>query len=255
MPTPWQAQANAGYAAQNAATPIPVTPGQDPGSIIKAAQAAATPIPSGHSLDMPLSLQPNLKQWQDTPKDNRPVLGRKAANARGIENAMISVGNLIGEIKTEKDNKEKLKIATATQQVLKATRAKDEATQQLKEAQASGDQEAIKLAKEQVDYNTNIIKGVMSDDKTWKAMQKGFNINYTDPQSNNTLSHQAVQQGKKMAHTDDQLLGPMRLKNLFLLNTVQINKLLQNTTLWPLKPKLRRIMQKLLLQLKLEDNI
>ena len=179
--------------------------GTDTAGIIKAAQAAASPIPGGHQLGIPGSLQYNPKQWQDTPKDNKPVLGRKAANAKGFENAMISVGSLIGSVKTAKDNKEKLQIATSTQQVLQATQAKDEATQALKQAQASGDQDAIKLAQDQISHNDNIIKGVMSDEKTWKAMQKGFNINYTDPQSNNTLQHQGVQQGKQMALTDQQL--------------------------------------------------
>src|SRR5271167_1519039 len=79
--------------------------GNDPGSIIKAAQAAAISIPGGHQLTVPGSLQYAPKQWKDTAKDTQPVLGRRAANAKGIENAMISVGNLIGTIKTEKDNK------------------------------------------------------------------------------------------------------------------------------------------------------
>lgn len=177
----------------------------DPGAIIKAAQAAAIPVSAGHQLTVPGTLQYAPKQWQDTAKDQRPVVGKKASNARGFENAMIGVGNLIGQIKTEKDNKEKLKIATATQQVLQAQNAVDEAKQQLQQAQASGDQNAIKQAQDVLKHNTDIIKGVMSDDKTWKALQKGFNINYTDPQSNNTLHHQGVQMGKKMAATDEQL--------------------------------------------------
>lgn len=158
------------------------------------ARKAATPIPGGHSGQMPLRMDPTPSQpGQGKMIPTQGIVGKKNARAAGIGNAIIGTMNAVSAIGTEMDNKKKLAVASSTQTLLTAQSAMDQAKQIL---QADPNNKA---AQDAVKHNTNVMNGILSDDKMRKAIAKGFQIDFTDPKANETLEHQGVAQGKQMA--------------------------------------------------------
>lgn len=167
--------------------------GHSPQEMQALASAAATPIAGGHSAQMPPSLMYQPKEWQDTPMDRREVVGAGNARARGIGNAITGLLNTVGRYETNHENKKKLQIATDTQTLLTSQAAIDQANQILKNDPKNAE------AKAAIEHNQKIMDGILSDDKTRKEIAKGFHIDFTNPQANNTIPHQGVAQGREMA--------------------------------------------------------
>lgn len=168
--------------------------GQNQTELSSLAAKAATPIPGGHTGELPLSMQPTAKQApQASMIPTQGVVGRKQGRNVGIGNAVIGAMNAISGVSTAVDNKKKLEVASATHTLLVAQQAADQAKQILQTDPNNA------AAKDAIDHNTKIMNGILSDDKMRKAIAKGFNVDFTDPQANNTLEHQGVNQGKEMA--------------------------------------------------------
>ena len=163
------------------------------GDLAKAASAAATPIPGGHATDLPLSMDPTPRPDKFGQLNHQPTVGAGNARAQGIGNSVIAVTNLLAGTKNALDNKKKLEVASATQQLLTAQQAYDQSAQLYKANPQNAD------AKAAMERNKNIMNGILGNEKLRKSIAKGMNIDFTDPQSNNTLEHKGVEQGKQMA--------------------------------------------------------
>jgi hypothetical protein len=173
--------------------------------------AATTPIPGAHTGQVPSNLTTPVAPHQNTPLDLRPTVGKGNARARGIGNAIVGVTNALGSVVTaEAQNKQNsirdaaTKVITAQQAIDEAQQQHDMALQNLKNA-APGSPEAEQYQKQVtqfqgvIDQNTKTRDGIFADPKMRKALVKGFDISYTDPQSNNTEEHKAVQAAMKQA--------------------------------------------------------
>src|SRR6185437_1793538 len=166
--------------------------------LAKAASASATPIPGGHASGIPLSMDPTPRPDRFGQLDHREVVGAGNARAQGIGNSVIAVTNLLAGAKNALDNKKKLEVASATQQLLVAQKAYDDASQMVKQNPQNAD------AKAAMDRNKQIMNGILGNDKLRTAIAKGMNIDFTDPSANDSLEHAGVAKGKEMAkqHVD-----------------------------------------------------
>lgn len=142
----------------------------------------------------PLNLQPNQQGFTPAPLNHEPTApGKGNARGQGIGNAIIGVANAITGVTIADKNKKQLQVATDTHTLLTSQTAIDQAKTIL---QNDPDNAA---AKEAVKHNQDVMNGILSDKKTRDAISKGFKIDFTDPQANNTDDHKAVQQGQQMA--------------------------------------------------------
>lgn len=165
-----------------------------PEEMQRLASAAATPIPGAHSMATPLNLQPNQQGFTPAPLNHEPTApGKGNARGQGIGNAIIGVANAVTGVTIADKNKKQLQVATDTHTLLTSQTAIDQAKTIL---QNDPDNAA---AKEAVKHNQDVMNGILSDKKTRDAISKGFKIDFTDPQANNTDDHKAVQQGQQMA--------------------------------------------------------
>jgi hypothetical protein len=189
---------SAGGGAPDIAAIMQSVLGSNQAQLGELAKKAATPIPGGHVTQMPLTMQQGPKTLAPMQMDNRDVVGRGNARAQGIGNAVRGVVHALASTETALDNKKKLEVASATQQLLTAQQAYDQAAQLVKQDPSNAD------AKAAMERNKSVMNGILSNDKIRKAIAKGMNIDFTDPKANDTLEHQGVAQGKKMAteHAD-----------------------------------------------------
>ena len=161
------------------------------------AAKAMTPIPGGHATSIPGTMtnyhQPVGPGPMIPHEPGTDVVGKGNARGIGIGNAIIGVTRALAATETSLDNKKKLEVASATQQLITAQNAMDQAEQTLKNDPNNAD------AKSAVDRNKAIMNGILSNDKTRKAIAKGMNIDFTDPKANDSLEHAGVAQGKDMA--------------------------------------------------------
>ncbi len=198
--------------SENASIPTSSNAGAtDPGTLIsqltgsgmsaeqmrELATKASIPVPGGSGQEMPASLMYQPKQFTPTPQDKSEVVGAGNARARGIGNSITGVLNIIGAVKTGEDNKKKLQIATDTHTLLTEQHNIDQATQAIQALPQDDPQR--KTLQAAIDASKQRQQGILADKKTRDAIAKGFHIDFTDPQANNTPDHQAVQQGQKMA--------------------------------------------------------
>jgi hypothetical protein len=191
--SPSSTQSSGGGGASNTAELLDHILNANQANLGELAKKASTPIPGGHAGQMPLSLEPTQRQFQGAPQNKTPVVGAGNARAQGIGNSVIGVLNAIGATETAITNKKKIEVASATQQLLTAQQAYDQASTLLKSDPNNAD------AKAAMERNKNVMNGILSNDKLRKSIAKGFNIDFTDPQSNNTPDHQGVAQGKEQA--------------------------------------------------------
>lgn len=161
-------------------------------------KAAMTPIPGGHQIDMPSSMTTPIQPFQQRPMNQQPVVGKGNARARGIGNAIRGVTNAVGSIVNAEAEKKQTAIAVSTHRLIDAQNAIDQAQEVLKNDPNNAD------AKKSLDHNTKISEAILADPKLRKSLEKGFQINFTDPQQNNTPDHKAVQQGIQMAKDGQQ---------------------------------------------------
>lgn len=161
------------------------------------ASKAMTPIPGGHATQIPATML--HMQDQPGPQPMIPhqpgvdVVGKGNARGIGIGNAVLGVTHALAATETALDNKKKLEVASATQQLITAQNAYDQAKQAYQANPANAD------AKAAMDRNLQVMNGILSNDKLRKAVAKGMNIDFTDPSANDSLEHAGVAQGKEMA--------------------------------------------------------
>jgi hypothetical protein len=163
-----------------------------PDEMQRLAKEAATPIPGGHEGATPGSLQGVQHAFQGAALDNREVIGAGNAKAQGIGNTITAALNTISGAVIAHENKKSTQLATDTHTLLSAQQTIDQAKQVL----AQDPQNTA--AKEALEKSLNIQKGILSDDKTRKAIAKGFHIDFTNPGANDSPEHKGVAQGKEM---------------------------------------------------------
>jgi len=165
-----------------------------PEEMQRLAAAAATPIPGAHSTATPLNLQPSQIGFTPAPLNHEPTApGKGNARGQGIGNAIIGVANAITGVTIADKNKKQLQVATDTHTLLTSQQAIDQAQQILQNDPTN------QAAQDAIKHNKDVMNGILSDKKTRDAISKGFKIDFTDPQANNTDDHKAVQQGQQMA--------------------------------------------------------
>ena len=154
-----------------------------------AAKEAATPIAGGHSQNIPTSLQHQAPmQAGMAPLNNSPVVGKGNAKARGIGNAITGGLNAISGIVTAEANKKQAKVADAASIVFEAQKNIDDAQAQLRID--PNNQAAKDIIKQNQDRMSHL------DPKMQKAILKGMQVDYTNPQKNKTSDHEAVAKAK-----------------------------------------------------------
>ena len=173
-------------------------------------QAAATPIAGPHAAQLPSNMTTPITPHQDTPLDYRPVVGAGNARARGIGNSITAVMNGLGKVVTAEAQHKQNQIRDSATKVITAQQAIDEAQQQLDMAMQSGDTATVAKMKDIIQQNTAARDGVFADPKMRKALAKGFNINYVDPQQNKTTEHAAVQEAIKGAKTRQEKIAAIQ---------------------------------------------
>ena len=171
--------------------------GLSPEQMQHLATSAATPV-TGHSGQMPSSLQYQPKQFTPGGYNNTPSTTAAESKNKGIGNSISAVLNLLGKAGNEHENKKKLQIATDTQTLLVAQNSIDQAKQIMQNLPQDSPQR--KQYEDLINVNMQKIQGILSDEKTRKVIAKGFSIDFTDPQ-NQTPENHAVEQGKQMAQT------------------------------------------------------
>ena len=176
---------------KNISTPI------DPSLV----HAAITPIAGPHAAQVPSSLTTPIAPHQDRPMDTREVVGHKNARARGIGNAITGATNALGAVVNKEAQIKQGQIRDAATKVITAQQGIDEAKQALETAHAAGDTAGVQKATQLIQQNQQVRDAIFADPKMRKALVKGFDISYTDPQSNNTEEHKAVQEAMKQAKT------------------------------------------------------
>ena len=181
---------------KNIVTPI------DPNLI----RAATSPVPGSHAAQIPSSLMRPIAPNQPGQLDHREVVGAGNARAQGIGNSVIAVGNLIGTLATKEKQQKQDQLRDAAQKAITAQQGIDEAKQALAAANAEpegtpGRDQRRDTAQRMIEQNTNARNAIFADPKIRKGLQKGFDISYTDPQSNKTDEHAAVQEAIKGAKT------------------------------------------------------
>lgn len=165
-------------------------------------KAATTPIAGQHVAQVPTNLQtPVQPANQGRLIDTRGIVGKKQGKAAGIGNAIIGATNALGAVVQAEGQQKQNQIKDAATKVITAQQAIDEAQQSYDQAKASGNTEAMEAAKTLIDKNTQARDGIFAEPKMRKALVKGFDISYTDPQSNNTEEHKAVQAAMTAAKT------------------------------------------------------
>lgn len=154
----------------------------------KTAQAATIPITGPHTAPQSVNLPGAGHSYKEFQLDTSPVTGRHQANMQGIANLSKSVANVIGEVTQAHDQKKTQALATNIEQLMNAVSSSDQAKQIL--TQDPNNQ----AAKDQLQKATNIQNEILGDDKNRKAIEKAYNINFTDPSKNNTPEHAALKQ-------------------------------------------------------------
>lgn len=163
--------------------------------------AAVTPVPGAHAAQVPSSLQTPVGPAQQQPFDRRPVVGRHNAKMQGIGNAITGVTNGLGAVVTAEAQTKQNTLRDHATKAIMAQQAIDEATQAHEAALANNDAAAASKAQEQILKNKDVLAGVFADPKIRKGLVKGFDISYTDPESNKTPEHDAVKAAMAQAKT------------------------------------------------------
>jgi hypothetical protein len=161
------------------------------------ANKAAIPVPGGSPQQMPASLLYNPQKSTPGQLDKSQAVGKGYGKAQGIGNSIIGAMNAIAAVKTGEDNKKKLQIATDTHTLLTEQNNIDQATQAMQALPQDAPER--KQLQDSIDASKQRMNGILSDKKTADSIAKGFHIDFTDPQANNTLDHQGVKQGQQMA--------------------------------------------------------
>lgn len=176
---------------KNTVTPIP-------DSVI---QRAYSPVPGAHAATLPSNLTTPVPPHQNKPMDDREVVGAGNARMRGIKNAFTGAANALGTVMTKEAQIKQNGIRDAATKVIMAQQGIDEAKQALANAHAAGDTEGVQKATQMIQQNQQARDAVFADPKMRKALSKGFDISYTDPESNKTEEHAAVQEALRQAKT------------------------------------------------------
>jgi hypothetical protein len=166
-----------------------------------AAQQALNPVAGAHTAQLPSSMQTPVTPFRQSPINHNPVVGRKNGRAQGIANAITGATNAIGSVVSAEAQVKQDHIKDNATKVIMAQQGIDEATQAHETALASNDAAAASKAQAMIQQNTQARDAVFADPKMRKALAKGFDISYTDPQSNKTEEHAAVQAAMKQAKT------------------------------------------------------
>lgn len=199
VPASGQSGPDIGELLKNIVTPI------DP----KLVQAATSPVPGSHAQAVPSAFTQPIAPHQDRPLDERRMTGRKGSTIQAVGNAFTGATNALGNIVTKEAQIKQNGIRDAAQKVIMSQQAIDEAKQAhdaaLEQAK-SGDPDgslAAQASKMQavIQQNQQARDAIFADPKMRKALVKGFNISYTDPESNKTEEHAAVQEALKNAKT------------------------------------------------------
>lgn len=164
-------------------------------------QRAFTPVVAGHSMQLPTSLQRESLPFQPAPMDHREVVGAGNARGQGIGNAITGVANALGSFVSAQAKIKHDQLRDAATKVITAQSSIDEAQKAYDEAKTSGDTASMEVAQKELLKNTKTRDDTFADPKLSKALQKGFNISYTDPSANKTEEHAAVQAAMKQAKT------------------------------------------------------
>jgi hypothetical protein len=138
------------------------------------------------------------------PQDKTPTVGAGNARAQGIGNSVTGVMNILGQLSQKETQHKQDQLRDASVKVIQSQQAIDEATRQRDAAKASGDTNGMAAAQKIIDQNEAVRDGIFADPKVRKGLAKGFNISYTDPQSNDSEEHKAVMAGIKQAQTAQQ---------------------------------------------------
>jgi hypothetical protein len=164
-------------------------------------KAASMPIAGSHVAGVPSSLTTPIAPHQNMPFNNSEVVGRHNAKMRGIGNAITGVTNALGTVVNKEAQQKQGQIKDAATKVIMAQQGIDEAKQALEAAHASGDTAGVQKATQLIQQNQQARDAIFADPKMRKALVKGFNISYTDPQSNKTEDHEAVKAAMAQAKT------------------------------------------------------
>ena len=164
-------------------------------------ESATTPVAGSHTSQVPSSFTTPIQPFQGAPLDERQVVGKHNAKMQGIGNTVTAVANTLGGLVTAETQHKQNQVRDAATKVINAQQALDQAQQAHDEYTKSGDTQRAASMQAIIDQNTKVRDGVFSDPKLRKALVKGFDISYTDPQSNKTTEHAGVMEAIKNAKT------------------------------------------------------
>lgn len=165
-------------------------------SLNKAAQAASVPSATpAHSYSIPTALSGQQREAAQAPMITRQVVGKKAAKQVGIGNAFIGAMNAVSGVTTAVENLKSTKIADATQKLMELQHNIDQDSLIKPEDGA----EVYAAAQKRIMANTSNQQHLLSDNTIRKGIQKGMQIDFTDPSANQTTEHKGVQQGRAAA--------------------------------------------------------
>jgi hypothetical protein len=103
-------------------------------------------------------------------------------------------------ITAEKQHKQNQLIDSATK-LFTSQQSANEAQQAYDAAKATGNTQAMEVAKIALDKNQAAVDQVTADPKTRKALAKGLHLNYIDPSENKSEEHDAVKKAMENAKT------------------------------------------------------
>lgn len=164
--------------------------------ITQLSKQAATPVAMKSAGQLPSSMTRPIASATDSPNQGRPT-----NKGQAMADMIRSAGDAVSKVITaEKQHKQNQLIDSATK-LFTSQQSVNEAQQAYDAAKASGNTQAMEVAKTALDKSQSAVDQITSDPKTRKALAKGLHLNYIDPSENKSEEHDAVKNAMENAKT------------------------------------------------------
>ncbi len=157
---------------------------------------AATPVMLRSAGQLPSSMTREIGAAPQSPNQGRPT-----NKGQAMADMIRSAGNAVSKVITaEKQNKQNQLVDSATK-LFTSQQSVNEAQQAYDAAKASGNTEAMEVAKTALDRSQVGVDQILNDKKTRDMIAKGLHFNNIEPEENKTENHEAMKKALENAHT------------------------------------------------------
>ena len=164
--------------------------------IAQLSKQAATPVTLKSAGQLPSSMTREIGAAPQSPNQGRPT-----NKGQAMADMIRSAGNAVSKVITaEKQHKQNQLVDSATK-LFTSQQSVNEAQQAYDAAKASGNTEAMEVAKTALDKSQASVDQIIGDKKTRDMIAKGLHFNNIEPEENKTENHEAMKKALENAHT------------------------------------------------------